>query len=376
MAKKPGDRYQTPAELAGALASVGGVDCGLPGDEDLTIVQGRRTEAGDTLDSALASMATSDTEEAVDSPQRKRRKAMKRRLLRYGVAGGSLLVVGVAVILFLVLKERGGKKSPVKEEEQPIASTTRSEKTPAKVDDAWLKKVAAMPAEKQVEAVAAKLKELNPGFDGEVTPKIEGGVVTELQFLVDNVTDISPVRALAGLKSLLCYGSEDGKGKLADLSPLKDMKLKVLGCNNTSVADLSPLKDMELTILNCAFTPVADLSPLKGMPLTWLSCYGTPVADLSPLKGMPLTSLSCGGSKVADLSPLKDMKLSWLSCWNAAVSDLSPLKGMPLKEISCDFKAERDTEILRSIKTLEKINDQPAAEFWKEVEQKKSEKNP
>ena len=33
----------------------------------------------------------------------------------------------------------------------------------------WVKEVAALPAEKQVEAVAKKLKELNPGFDGKVT---------------------------------------------------------------------------------------------------------------------------------------------------------------------------------------------------------------
>ena len=31
--------------------------------------------------------------------------------------------------------------------------------------------------------MAAKLKQLNPGFDGKVTHKIEGGVVTELEFL-------------------------------------------------------------------------------------------------------------------------------------------------------------------------------------------------
>ena len=31
----------------------------------------------------------------------------------------------------------------------------------------WMKDVAAMPAEKQVEAVSKKLKELNPGFDGQ-----------------------------------------------------------------------------------------------------------------------------------------------------------------------------------------------------------------
>ena len=78
----------------------------------------------------------------------------------------------------------------------------------AAVDDAWLKQVAALPAEKQVEAVAAKLKERNPGFDGKVTPKIEDGVVTELQFLTDNVTDISPVRALPGLRVLAFAGSK------------------------------------------------------------------------------------------------------------------------------------------------------------------------
>ena len=69
-----------------------------------------------------------------------------------------------------------------------------------------------MPADKQVEAVAAKLKELNPGFDGKVTHKIEGGVVTELEFLTDNVTDISPVRALTGLRKLNCSGTPGQEG--------------------------------------------------------------------------------------------------------------------------------------------------------------------
>ncbi len=51
-------------------------------------------------------------------------------------------------------------------------------------------------------------------------------------------------------------------------------------------------------------------------------------------------------------------------------------KDMPLKELGCDFKPERDTEILRSIKTLETINGKPAAEFWKEVDAKRAEKKP
>lgn len=75
-----------------------------------------------------------------------------------------------------------------------------------------------------------------------------------------------------------------------------------------------------------------------------------PVADLAPLKGMPLTFLIVAPSRV---------------------SDLSPLLGMPLKELSCPFTAARDAPILRSIKTLEKINGKPAVEFWKEVDAKK-----
>jgi hypothetical protein len=41
--------------------------------------------------------------------------------------------------------------------------------------------VAGLPAEEQVEAVVRRLKELNPAFDGTVTPTIENGVVTGLR---------------------------------------------------------------------------------------------------------------------------------------------------------------------------------------------------
>ena len=258
--------------------------------------------------------------------------------------------------------------------------------------DAWMKQVAGMPAEEQVKAVVKKLQELNQGFDGKVTPTIENGVVTALQFLTDNVSDISPVRVLLALKVLECGGSGSGKGKLADLSPLigmqltnlnfhfnqvsdlsplRGMPLSMLACGDTKVSDLSPLKNMKLTVLYCYSTQVSDLSPLKDMKLTALYCDRTPISDLSPLKGMPLTQLICSLTLVSDLSTLKDMKLEGLACYGTPVSDFSPIKDMPLKTIVCDFKPERDTEILRSIKTLEHINDKPVAEFWKEVERKK-----
>ena len=67
---------------------------------------------------------------------------------------------------------------------------------------AWERVVAALSAAEQVRAVAARLKELNPNFDTAIVPTIENGVVRELEFNTDDVTDISPVRVLSRLRSL------------------------------------------------------------------------------------------------------------------------------------------------------------------------------
>ena len=275
--------------------------------------------------------------------------------------------------------------------------------------DAWLKQVATLPVKERLEAIKAELMKRNPGFDGDIRLQHldEAGVPEELYITTDDVTDISPLLAYTPLKGLSCSGSGHLKGKLVDLSPLRGMtltylncgysklsdlsplmyvnltnlscrnsmvtdlsplknsKLTQLDCSSTPVADLSPLKDMKLTNLFCGGgTKVSDLSPLKGMPLTSLEIGDTKVSDLSPLTGMPLTSLACQITKVSDLSPLKGMPLRKLVCHNTKVTDLSPLRGMPLVELQCDFVPERDAEILRSIKTLQKINGQSAAEFW------------
>ncbi len=235
--------------------------------------------------------------------------------------------------------------------EKPAADFWQEVEEQQAAFEAWTKQVGEMPAEKQVAAVARKLQEFNPGFDGKVTPMIQDGVVTELQFLTDNVTGISPVRALLKLKSLTCGGSGAGQGKLADLSPLKGMPLSAL---------------------RIWATQVTDLSPLRGIPLTEMDMWNTPVSDLSPLKDMKLTGLQCGSTRIADLSPLQGMPLTGLLCVSTQVSELSPLRGMPLTRLSCDFKSFRDTELLRSIKTLTMINDKSAADFWKEVDEQQA----
>jgi hypothetical protein len=203
---------------------------------------------------------------------------------------------------------------------------------------AWERSVAAMSATEQIKAVSARLKQLNPGFDGRVQPTVENGVVTGLAFETEHVSDISPVRACTRLKSIDCCGVRSDyskQGLLIDLSPLRGLRLTNVRIITSPVFDLSPLKGMALTHLNVERTQVSDLTPLKGMPLRELNLYSTPAADLKPLKGMPLETLMAIHTHVSDLSPLKGLPLVYLNCSWTPVADLTPLKGMPLRELGC-----------------------------------------
>lgn len=238
----------------------------------------------------------------------------------------------------------------------------------------WMKDVATMPAEGQVEAVGKKLVEFNPGFDGKVTPKIEGRVVTEITFIHDNISDISPIRALPGLKALHAVNLHLDRGKLSNLSPLQGMKLTILEVYNTEVEDLMPLKGMPLNRLDVSRTKVSDLSPLEGMALAFLNFGTTHVTDLSPLREMNLTTLVCDASPVSDLSPLRSMKLSYLDCANTQVIDLSPLEEMNLSQaLFTPKRITKGIETIRQMKGLQTIGTHwsqklPAAQFWKKYD--------
>src|SRR5262249_13012544 len=157
---------------------------------------------------------------------------------------------------------------------------------PLTTAEAWTKSVAALPAAEQVEAVTKRLKELNPGFDGTVTPTIWGPALVGLRFNTDAVEDLSPLRALQQLESLDWYGRRPGVGKLGDLSALRGLSLKSLAFGDNRVSDLTPLQGMPLKELWCYRNVLlGDLTPLNGMPLTLLECGHTRVADLSPLRG-------------------------------------------------------------------------------------------
>ncbi|MDB5338086.1 MAG: stkP 3 [Planctomycetaceae bacterium] len=227
-----------------------------------------------------------------------------RRYLKITIICAGLL--GIAIVTGLFFRGSEPKASPRSPQAEKTAVVEAKPTVPAVVEpqnllgfqrpgfDKWVRDVAAMPVDKQVEAVNRKLVELNPAFNGKVSdgsgtgpPQIENGVVIGYGFLTDNVTDLSPVRALVGLQVLFCNGSNFNRGQLSDLSPLEGMKLVNLACY---------------------FNPVSDLSPLRQLPLRGLAIYYTDVSDLAPLAGLPLENLDCGGLPVTDLTPLMSCK--------------------------------------------------------------------
>jgi Leucine-rich repeat (LRR) protein len=227
---------------------------------------------------------------------------------------------------------------------------------------AFFDHVAALPVEQQAAAVAKKLMEVNPKFDGKFKHKVSDGGVTEFSLGVNHVTDIWPVRALQRLNSLECRGTTDATNMristFANLAPLQGMQLTDLRLAHTAVSDLTPLAGMPLSSFHCigawqtidlkplAGMPlrslvlnlnyVSDLSPLEGMPLGYLDIIYTKVSDLSPLFGSPLKHLLIENTPVSDLSLLKGMSLSGINLYGTRVADLSPLSGMPLKSLYCD----------------------------------------
>ena len=183
-----------------------------------------------------------------------------------------------------------------------------------------------------------------------------------------NLKDISGIRGLP-LTSLLMGGCRN----VADLQALSGMKLEKLqihGCRQ--VKDITVLKGMPLESLLMHETAVQNLSPLAGMKLSTLQLhYCKNVRDISPLRNMKLKELRLQGTGITDITALKGMPLDLLELYQPGksippISDLTPLKGAPLKtfSVAADRIVSGLTDV-RAIKSLKRINGEPADLFWK-----------
>lgn len=236
-------------------------------------------------------------------------------------------------------------------------------------------------AEQSVLQVVAKLKELNPGYDGKEEHKIENGQVVALTIPVASMAalkDISPLAVLRDLTTLICAGQLDRfkwspkvRGGITDLAPLAGLRLRELNCDCNPILDVAPLRGMPLRSLNCTATAIKDIAPLAGMPIEELFMFATEVSDLAPLKGSPLKILAIGHTHVSDLAPLAGSRLTKLFCDATPIADLTPLTGVPLEFLVCGLEVLQSSANLSAVKnipTLQKINFTPAGQIFRQLE--------
>src|SRR5262249_21090595 len=215
-------------------------------------------------------------------------------------------------------------------------------------------------AEQQVKAVIAELKRRNPGFnDAAVKYSIVGDTVIEFRCHdAKRLVDLTPLRTLTGLLELHLYA--DQRQGVADLGPLRGLKLTHLDLRGHRYTDLSPLEGMPLhhlglwgyagdsdglralrglplTFLNCGASQVNDLSPLKGLRLTYLCVNHSQAEDLTPLEGMPLQVLEMSNCKVRNLAPLAKLPLEELYTHGSPVDDFSPIRGLRLRKMRLNY---------------------------------------
>jgi hypothetical protein len=161
--------------------------------------------------------------------------------------------------------------------------------------------------------IARLLKERNPGFNGVIVKaKYERDDLVELEFCTENVTDLSPLQKAPRLKDLRCLGGPGESGSLTDLSGLKGLtELWSLVCyGNPKIKSFAPLQGSNLHNLNCSGIETIDLRELQKLPMANLYA-GTkkPLTDLSGLRGMTLASVGLNIAPGTDLGPLRDMPI-------------------------------------------------------------------
>jgi hypothetical protein len=156
-----------------------------------------------------------------------------------------------------------------------VAAKTSDAPAPAFDVATWEKSVAELSPEAQVRVVVARLKELNPGYDGSEKHESGHGRVSRLELSHIALRDLSPLRALPRLTQLDLSGTS-----VTDLSPLRDLKLISLSCVGMKGIDLRSLKSLkELKILSLKSSPVRDLAPLEA----WNSGSSTSAGRRRPI---------------------------------------------------------------------------------------------
>jgi serine/threonine protein kinase/Leucine-rich repeat (LRR) protein len=269
MAKDPSDRYADCGELIAELVEAS---------------QGRTPKS-----TAIAAALTTIAPSARRAPPKKRPASIRRQAAKSSpnplwLIAGAFGVAAVVLLVVVMSRSPEPDSNSTSPPARPPTSRTGDSERPGSDAAAWEQSLAELPPEARVRNVLARLKALNPGYDGSgAEHQVNHGRVSRLRLAHPSLNDLAPLRGLPDLREL-----ELVKTGVSDLRPLRALKeLSVLSLTGLPLKDLSALEGLEFARLTVKDCPAADLSSLKRVRLRELYCDFDPKRDTEPLKSMP-----------------------------------------------------------------------------------------
>jgi serine/threonine protein kinase/Leucine-rich repeat (LRR) protein len=212
----------------------------------------------------------------------------------------------------------------------------------------------------------------DPGFKDLAV--FRGANLASLTLTGTSVSDLTPLAGLP-LKNLqLRRNPVTDLSPLAGCA-LEELRVKEMPVTDISVLSRAPLCD-SLTTLWLEELKVSDISSLAACKaLTVFSALSSSIADLTPLRGLRLKTLIVAHTEVHDLSAIAGMPLEELLFDFTPVTSIAPLQNISsLKRVMLSENVE-NVETLRKLPNLERLSffwdakarvpSMTAAQFWK-----------
>ena len=180
---------------------------------------------------------------------------------------------------------------------------------------------------------------------------------TDLNLNKNNISDITPLQSLTGLKYLTL-----NENQISDITPLQSLtKLDTLSLFNNQIIDIYILQSLtELRVLSLFDNQISDITPLKSLEnIFMLGLSDNQISDLTPLKSLTnLTTLMLSNNKINDIIALESLtSLAVLRVSGNQISDITTLQSLVnLTELYINDNQISDITVLMSLKLLEKLN--------------------
>lgn len=174
-----------------------------------------------------------------------------------------------------------------------------------------------------------------------------GNVVIEEDLTTNSMTDLSALKEMKNLESLLIE-----YGNLTTLSGIETLgKLRSLKVCKTELSDISAVSGLSrLEYLQLDSNKISDISPLSGLTeLYYLYLSDNSISDISPLATLTgLKSANLNNNTISDISPLSSLpKMDTISLRNNNISDYTPLYALPLTYIEVSGFSEAELNNLQ-----------------------------